>query len=715
MKSEVSGSGTCLLGTFCLLVVAAFPQQFSDQALSQLEEEAIQREEQVESSADPKEQDHSGFLQDLFDLQEDPIDLNGITLEELGRLPVLTDLQAYSLIAYRETYGKFVTIYELQAIDGFSRKIIERLLPFIWIGSATRVQKIKPKHIFAYGKHQVLIRFQRVLEQRLGYKLPTDSVVNANPGSYYVGTPERLFIKYGFRYRDRIRFGLLAEKDPGEIMFPRKPGDSLKAAIPDGKYRGFDFYSFHVMYSGPGLLKKLAIGDYQLQYGQGVTLCSAGFTGRIGDVSRIRRMREGIKPHTGAEENRFFRGLAATLKWKRIQFTFFYSANRTDARMISDTLDGKNGYSARPDYSGYHRTTGELLKKNTMQLRIMGTRTSFSHKRMKIGITAFRSTWEFPLDAGDGLDKTFDLQGSLHHYFGMDYHYLLNRMSLFGEVSRTGNGSVGQLHGITTMLHPALTLSFLYRDYNRGYQNPFSNAFAAAANANERGLYCGAGLQLPRGFLIRGYVDVYQFPWLKYRIDRPVRGVETGVELCSDPPKGPSIVFRISHRVSQGNRTGFNGYINPLQRIGRAGYRLTLNYAINAGISMRNRIEWVYRWEGSTTPTAGFLAYHDTRWKDRSDRMAIGMRFAMFDTDSYHERIYAYEQDVYQVFSVLPYAYKGMKGIFLMRFKISDALSTWLRLSRTWYANRNTIGSGGDEIKGKAVTELKCQLLVKLR
>ena len=426
-------------------------------------------------------------------------------------------------------------------------------------------------------------------------------------------------------------------------------------------------------------------------------------------------MREGIRPHTGAEENRFFRGLAATLKWKGLQVTFFYSSGRTDARLIPDTLDGKKGFVARPDYSGYHRTTGELLKKNTLQVRITGTRASYSRKRLKIGITAFTSSWEFPLEAGDGLDKTFDLKGTMHHFAGLDYHYLLNHMSFYGEVSRSGNGSLGQVHGMTSMLHPALTLSILFRDYTRGYKNPFSNAFAATSSSNERGLYCGAALQLPRGFIIRGYVDVYRFPWLKYRVDRPVSGVETGIEASAEPLAGPFITFRVNHRFSQGNLSGFNGYVNPLQGIRRAGYRLTLLYAINKGISMRSRIEWVNRWEGSPAPASGFLAYQDIRWTNNSDRMATSMRIAIFDTDSYNVRIYAYEPDLYQVFSVPAYAYKGMKGIFLMRIKISRVVSIWMRLTRTWYANRTTIGSGGDEIKGNAVTEMKCQLLVKIR
>lgn len=95
--------------------------------------------------------------------------------------------------------------------------------------------------------------------------------------------------------------------------------------------------------------------------------------------------------------------------------------------------------------------------------------------------------------------------------------------------------------------------------------------------------------------------------------------------------------------------------------------------------------------------------------------MTINVRYAIFDTDSYDERIYAYEQDVYQAFTVPAFAFKGMKGVFLLRIKMSGAVGIWMKISRTWYANRTTIGSGGDEIKGNAVTEIKCQLLVKIR
>ena len=46
---------------------------------------------------------------------------------------------------------------------------------------------------------------------------------------------------------------------------------------------GFDYYSLHFMKDGLGSVKRLIVGDYQLQFGQGLVL-GAGFNPGGGDL-----------------------------------------------------------------------------------------------------------------------------------------------------------------------------------------------------------------------------------------------------------------------------------------------------------------------------------------------------------------------------------------------------------------------------------------------
>jgi hypothetical protein len=118
--------------------------------------------------------------------------------------------------------------------------------------------------------------------------------------------------------------------------------------------------------------------------------------------------------------------------------------------------------------------------------------------------------------------------------------------------------------------------------------------------------------------------------------------------------------------------------------------------------------------EGNSYKGSGYLIYQDIVWKNRSDKISLALRYSLFDTDSYDERIYAYENDVLYAFSVPVYYYKGNRGYIILRYKIISSISCWLRFSHTYFSNRSTIGSGLDEIEGNSKSEIKIQLRIKI-
>ncbi|MBK8413789.1 MAG: hypothetical protein IPL22_04265 [Bacteroidetes bacterium] len=65
----------------------------------------------------------------------------------------------------------------------------------------------------------------------------------------------------------KISWGFTADKDAGEQFFKGNQ-----------KRRGFDFYTAHFAIRNVGPFALIAIGDYQVGYGQGLTL-SSGLSG----------------------------------------------------------------------------------------------------------------------------------------------------------------------------------------------------------------------------------------------------------------------------------------------------------------------------------------------------------------------------------------------------------------------------------------------------
>ena len=89
------------------------------------------------------------------------------------------------------------------------------------------------------------------------------------------------------------------------------------------------------------------------------------------------------------------------------------------------------------------------------------------------------------------------------------------------------------------------------------------------------------------------------------------------------------------------------------------------------------------------------------------------MRLLYFETDSYNSRLYAYENDVLYGFSIPAFFDKGFRYYTNVNYDVSKKLSIWLRLARTTYLNRQTVGSGLDEIAGNSRTECRVQILWK--
>jgi competence protein ComEA len=65
-----------------------------------------------------------------------PIDLNRATAEELQQLPGVGPVTSQRIVATRAA-GPFKTVDELRRVSGIGAKTLEKLRPFITVGSST--------------------------------------------------------------------------------------------------------------------------------------------------------------------------------------------------------------------------------------------------------------------------------------------------------------------------------------------------------------------------------------------------------------------------------------------------------------------------------------------------------------------------------------------------------------------------------------------------
>jgi hypothetical protein len=285
------------------------------------------RIEYLVEDAEESDADYTTIFDQLSHFYNHPLNVNRAGLNDLEELGILTSIQINNLLAHIEENGKLMTLEELQTIEGFDADLIKLLLPFVKVSTDVDNAQLSFKELLKNGESQLFVRYQTILEQKDGFLPTTDSALAASPNSRYRGSEPKMYTRYRYKYGRHLSFGFTAEKDAGEEFFE------------GSQKNGFDFYSAHLFIRNQGKIKQLAIGDYQAQFGQGLTYWSGRAFGKSADVMLVKRSAQGLKPYSSVDESRFLRGGGATFQFEKINVTAFYSYNKIDANVnLTDTL-----------------------------------------------------------------------------------------------------------------------------------------------------------------------------------------------------------------------------------------------------------------------------------------------------------------------------------------------------------------------------------------
>jgi len=659
------------------------------------------------------ELDYSDLLEDYLYYAKNPINLNGSHIGELRALYLINDVQLNNLTAALREFGPMASIYELQNIPGFDEETIKNMLPFVQVAEVKGQNKIAMKDALKYGRHQFISRYERVLEQRAGYEIPIDSAIYF-PGSAYLGSPAKYYARYAFNIKNRLRFGFTLDKDPGEPVSKNHLPDTIKQLIGNKISPVFDFASVFAYAEMDGFVRQIALGDYHLEFGQGLTLWSGLAFGKSSEVIQIRKFGHGIRPNSSSNENRFFRGAAVTLGFDKLRLTTFYSSNKVDSNIERDVVNQDEGVTSIIE-TGLHRTINELLDKRSLRITAYGAHASYMANIFQFGLTAYQTNTSTPITPSSEIYKTFNFTGNQLTNYGADFGVNLNKINLFGEFSLSSNGGMAGLAGMNTFLSERLLFTIFYHHYAKDYQNFYNNPFyESSAMANEQGIYFGFKALITKSLNLSCYIDRYQFPWIKYRVDAPSSGRDYLLHLVYTPTKKVNAYARVRIKQKQENLSLPYHYTKELAEVNRNEARFFISYEIWPAITLKNRFDLVYFEKTSQSPEHGYLLYQDLLYRPEKFPVQLTFRYALFSTDGYDSRIYTYENDVLYSFSVPSYFDDGQRVYLMAKWSISPSVHFWLRWARTTYFHRNGISSGPDEINGNHKTEVKAEIKIRL-
>lgn len=661
-------------------------------------------ESQIEEIANTTDRDldYSVFFEDLLFFYHNPININRATTEDLEKLQILNDFQIKSLQSYIEKTGPFLSIYEIQSVYGFDKEVVQKISPFIKVAEPKQIALFELKDAIKYGRHQLFIRGQQILEEQKGFSEIEDSLYLENPNSRYLGSPLKLYTRYKYNLGNKIYAGFTAEKDAGEEFFR------------GSNKQGFDFYSAHLQINRLGKIKTLLIGDYHLRFGQGLTLWSGLSFDKSPYVLNIKKNAQGIVKYSSTDENHFFRGIATTVSFNNLDITAFLSGKMLDANISqSDTSGSQTVIVENLQNSGLHTIPGQVEDKDAISETIFGTHLSYNHRKFRVGGTFVQSIFGAELIRKSQPYHQFDFTGKENTNFGLDYQFGLKNVILFGESSYTLHKGLALVNGALFNLSSRVSLSITYRDYQKNYHAFYSNAFSEnTENRNEKGLYLGTEVLTVKNLKVSAYVDVYSFPWLKYRVNAPSYGQDYFVQADFFPGDKMSMYLKFKHKTKQININQDPPSIDHPENTHHQIFRYHLSYRISEAVQFRNRIELVRFTKEPNTKETGYLLYQDILYSPSNFPLSLSFRYAIFDTDTYNTRIYAYENDVLYSFSIPAYYSKGIRTYCLVKYTYREKIDLWLRYAQTYYADKTSIGSGLNEINGQTKSEIKVQVRI---
>lgn len=643
---------------------------------------------------------------DYTDLQEqleyynnNKLDLNKCTQKELMSLVFLTPRQADAIINHRLQFGNFMSVFELQVIPEMDEQSLYYLKCFVAVSIDWMQDQTPFMQMLRKGRNELILLHENDFQKKEGYN--TEELKPANK-QYYLGSPYRYVARYRFNYGNRLSMGYTGEKDMGEQF------------LQGAQAYGFDFNSFHFVLKNTGKIKALALGDYQVNFGQGLTFGSGLAARKSAYVMNLRRYYESIRPYRSLNENEFMRGAALSYQInKKLLITGFVShkyINTSYRNADSNQVSNGDGFSSIVP-TGYHRTPNEILNKQNVMQTIMGANVQLALEKFQLGFTAVNAKYDKAFTPGTAPYQKYYFSGTQLSNIGLDYSAQLGSVHLFGESSLSSNGGWATTNTAQLPLDAKLDFCMMYRNFSKDYQTTFNNPFAENNNgSNEEAIYTAMIYRHSKSIQLSAYLDVYRSPWLRYLVDAPSKGIDFLSELKYNPNKIFQSYLRYKHEEKEKNQSGNVSKLDVIVPQTRDLLRLHLQYKVGTHFNFKSRLEHcMFNAEG-IGQKSGTLIYQDFQYKPMFNPLDITCRLAMFDIEDFNARVFAVESDVLYQYSVPLYQNAGVRYYILLHYNVSKHFDLWLRYAKTTYSNVTIIGTGLEQIQGNSSSDMKVQV-----
>lgn len=608
-------------------------------------------------------------IEDLYlRYRESPIDLNDTVRMPLAEVFFITPFQSTALRTYIAQRGRLYTVDELLMVAGFDSVTVALLKP-IAVATESGVHTTFRWSNLTHGRSYLLVGASGPIERARGYR-----------EGQYEGNAMRLYWRYRYVAGRHLTLQIAGDKDAGEALFSHT------------QQQGFDHYSATLLLNNVGRIRQLAIGNYNLQIGQGVTFWSgfAPYTTLGGMEYRAGR---GVVEASAFAEYGYLTGVATTVavghRWDATLFWAYTSLDATiPARLSDSTIEG---YPTAQSISlnGMHRTTTEREKKNQVYETAYGTHVTYHTSNLKIGATAYRMQLDHYIQPANY--RYYYFRGHDNGNGGIDISYRLHNTVIYGEGGLSTNGKGGWLAGIERLMRTRSRVGLNLHRYDARYWNRYANAISMGGHTyNETAASLTASSLLPWRLQTDAVVSWCYYPEMRSSAYGPSHATDMRIRVGRQMTRRLHVAAQYRYRRQQRNVHEGNDYL--LAAAVKQRVQADANYT--AG-------DWQYsmRIVGTTyshhnEETHGWMTHANIGWKPAGKPIEVAGRITYFDIDDQDANIYAVDQGLAFDNSGTFFNHRGLKYYLVLHCRLNNAWAIGLKYSLCHYTDGNTFGSG---------------------
>jgi Helix-hairpin-helix motif len=566
----------------------------------------------------------------LLDLQQNPVNINDAAKDELLAIPLLTEEITDSIIAIRERRGPYHSKRQIRSITG--PEIYDLIKNYISTSQ-------KKKYVF-HLTHRDIYNIETIAEIRSGV---------------YAGNVLNDYTRLKYLVAPHVIVGLVTQKDAGEKNY-------------------IDHFNFSLQYKTT--VWNIILGNFYLQMAEGLSQDNPyGSQKSIYPAAAFRETVQFARSNlTSAESSGKF-GLFIQnniASWLTL-FSFYSNANR-DARLTDNIISGFK-------FDGLHRSQNEIEAHNRFReahwgagiryifLKSISLTTFFSQYRLSKKIDASASV----VGENQKRRQYFNFSGSDLKQAVVALSWQFNHFKSSAELSASDKGQPGLAQSFY-FSKDKIHLGFRYWYLNKNFQSVDGRVFDDSNPFPQgiKGFFSTIRIKLDEHNTFAAYKIQQQGLWRSYFNPMPIQKDEW-LSQWEWKSKKTQFISRWRSKISE-------DFLNTDQQVVRVKnkqnyIRLQMSYSPHKYLSGRTRWEHNYM-KGSYEK--GTLILQELTYNFNS-RITFTSRFTFFKTTSFVSRLYEFERDVPGAFSNVALFGSGNKFYALIKWKMTENFSFWLK------------------------------------